>query len=418
MSAFALSPFAARICEGKHRAAFPLVRRRRAGRASLVSAVLPAVRHLRAASCDLRRFHFSKQKNSASYWNGTFSTPLTKHLDGPQDCAWEARFAKLRAHADVNGHVNLNRRNPEQAPLYRWIIMQRHEWNSGKLSPERYRLLSSIPGFVWDKQYELWKRNFVDLVAYKEKTGSCTVAFRECSPESRQLARWAVKQRYMFKRGLLYDDRRRRLEGIGFQFCPEEDRFQARLIQFQQFNEKRGFANVPDSWTADPSLARWVDSVRSRWRKGKLSLRHFRALTSVRFCFLPLETSWESHFFSLSSYARRYGHARPSFLEDRVLNQWLAAQRKCFASGSLCVDKYQQLADLGVDFRPWRIIFAEGLEELRRFREHHGHLNVLSNTKLASWIAQVRSSGPKSISRAGLIELESLGFSWTRRAST
>jgi Helicase associated domain len=189
-------------------------------------------------------------------------------------------------------------------------------------------------------------------------------------------------------------------------------------MQLQQFHEKRGPTHVPHSWTVDPSLARWVDSVRSRWRKGKLSLRHFRALTSIGFCFLPLETSWESHFSSLSSYARRYGHARPSFLEDRVLNQWLAAQRKCFVSGSLCVDKYQHLADLGVDFRPWRIIFAEGLVELRRYRERHGHLNVSPNTKLASWIAQVRSSGPKSISRAGLIELKYLGFSWTRSAIT
>jgi Helicase associated domain len=342
------------------------------------------------------------------------------HAESHRDRAWEARFADLRAFVDAHGHVELSRHDPKQAALYRWIVLQRHEWNGGKLSAARYRRLSAIPGFVWDKQYEQWKRNFFDLVAYKEKHGNCTVALKNDSKQSEatnHLARWAVKQRHLFKHGMLPDDRRRRLEGIGFQFCPDEDRFQARLIELKEYQARHGHVNVPRAWSENPSLARWVDFVRCRWRNGKLPVRHYRNLASVGFSFVPNEASWASHYASLSAFVREHGHARPSFLEDRVLNKWLVSQRKSFATATLSADKRQMLMDLGVDFRSWRLIFGEGLAELRAFYRRHGHLNVPPDSKLSSWISQVRSSGRKSLSLASRAELESLGFDWSSPTS-
>ncbi len=225
---------------------------------------------------------------------------------------WEECFRELKKFYESHKHTSVPR-DYSHPRLYQWCILQRTAWKKGQLSTERYRQLSSIE-FQWDLQFEKWKRMFYQLVEFKQTNGHCNVPLRLNTGENPRLARWVVKQRHLFKRGLLPDDRRRRLEGLGFSFSPDDDLFRSRLAQLCDWREMHGHANVPRSWADDPGLARWTDSVRLRWRQGKLPMRYYRELHEIGFCFAPLEFSWEAQLHDLQQFVCEKGHCSPASL--------------------------------------------------------------------------------------------------------
>lgn len=330
---------------------------------------------------------------------------------------WESHFEELMAFLRSNGHTCVNRRDSQYHSLYMWLRAQRYEWRRGRLPWKYYCRLSSIPEFVWDKQEERWRQNLFLLISFLEKHGHCSVPLKlPGSGNSTRLARWVAKQRHLSKYGLLSDDRRRRLEGIGFQFSPEEDRFHARLRELVSFASRHGHPNVPRSWPENVSLARWVDSVRLRWRRGKLPLRYHRLLTSIGFSFAPQDHLWEVNFNALKRFTAIHGHCWPSFLENRHLNAWLLAQKRIYRTGTLAPDRELKLYQLGVDLRPKKKVFQERFDSIREFYLCHGHYNVPHQSSLKTWIVQFQVLGRQRLSRSSQKQLDSINFPWNYQA--
>ncbi len=78
-----------------------------------------------------------------------------------------------------------------------------------------------------------------------------------------------------------------------------------------------------------------------------------------------------------------------------------------------------QLYELGVDWRPQRVVFAERLEQLREIYEATGRTNVpVQDERLRQWVAQIRALGRKRISAANLKKLEALEFQFDEPGSS
>jgi hypothetical protein len=104
---------------------------------------------------------------------------------------------------------------PENLRLARWVMTQRQMYRKGKLSPDRIQRLEAI-GFVWCRQEHAWNEMYQRLVKYKKVYRDCNVMSGLQSDP--QLSSWVVKQRYLKSKGLLKDERVRKLKGVGMKW--------------------------------------------------------------------------------------------------------------------------------------------------------------------------------------------------------
>jgi Helicase associated domain len=88
-------------------------------------------------------------------------------------------------------------------------------FRKGKLSEDRVQRLGTI-GFIWCLQGNAWNEMYRRLVRYKAFHGDCNVPSEWV--EDPQLGSWVVKQRHRRKKGLLKEDRVRKLDTVGMKW--------------------------------------------------------------------------------------------------------------------------------------------------------------------------------------------------------
>jgi hypothetical protein len=125
---------------------------------------------------------------------------------------WESRYCELFEFKENHGHCNVPDSWPENLRLARWVMTQRQMYRKGQLTQNRIQRLETI-GFVWCRQKHAWNEMYQRLVRYKEILGNCNVPSGwEDDP---QLGSWVFKQRYRRKKGLLNEERIRKLDEVG-----------------------------------------------------------------------------------------------------------------------------------------------------------------------------------------------------------
>jgi superfamily II DNA or RNA helicase len=134
---------------------------------------------------------------------------------------WEDSYLQLLYFKEENGHCNVPYDYPDNPQLGKWVSRQRQRKKSGKLLPERERLLEEI-GFNWGnerdfggvKPTELWDVRYQELLAFKQQYGHCNVPYNY--PDNKQLGRWVSNQRMKRKQNKLTPEREKMLEEVGF----------------------------------------------------------------------------------------------------------------------------------------------------------------------------------------------------------
>lgn len=139
---------------------------------------------------------------------------------------WNEKFEQLREYAEENGgDCNVPQSYGE---LGDWCEAQREHYTlkrTGKgtfLTDEREEALTKL-GFTWrrgeqvkSRREAVWNRNLNDLREYKDRNGHCRV------PRSHTLAGWVSRQRSAYRallrgeKSTVTEERRRKMEYIGF----------------------------------------------------------------------------------------------------------------------------------------------------------------------------------------------------------
>jgi hypothetical protein len=125
---------------------------------------------------------------------------------------WESRYCELIEFKEAYGHCNVPDKWPENPKLANWVMTQRQMNRKGELSQDRTQELEAI-GFIWCRQNQSWDEMYQRLTKYKTIHGDCNVP--QEWKEDPQLGSWVVKQRYRRKKGLLKEDRARKLDEVG-----------------------------------------------------------------------------------------------------------------------------------------------------------------------------------------------------------
>ena len=123
-----------------------------------------------------------------------------------------------------------------------------------------------------DIQYMVsWEDRLRELRAYKKKYGHCNVPAGW--PQYKSLARWVAYHRNAKKRGVVREERIRRLDRLGFEWTPH----------VTVWNKRFGNCNVPQEWDENPLVGRWVAAQRRRHRVGRMSRERINRLNSLGF---------------------------------------------------------------------------------------------------------------------------------------
>ena len=185
-----------------------------------------------------------------------------------------------------------------------------------------------------------------------------------------------------------------------------------RYAELKEFHNVNGHANVPKIYTKNPSLGYWVNEQRFQYRRMSkkkstyMTAEKIRLLNKINFKWSLRESngSWDNWIKELRDYKSHHGDvdvplkykhnpALGAFV-NRQRTEWRKLQKG--VQTSLSPERIASLDELDFKWtiRVSRTPWETRLNELKKFKEIHGHCNVPStypkNQPLAYWVFKQR----------------------------
>ncbi|MDB5199192.1 MAG: helicase domain protein [Chitinophagaceae bacterium] len=177
------------------------------------------------------------------------------------------------------------------------------------------------------------------------------------------------------------------------------------------------------------TLYSWINTQRSSYKKGKLDVEKWRLLNDSGISLVKIrgaEYSWELRFNEVKDFFDKNGKL-PSRKNNKILNHWLATQRKHLKLQQMPPDIEERFEKAGIDLlsesftkNPWEKVFAD----IENFILKNGRLpsskwGSEKEKKLYSWIIVQRLAYKKGkLSEKKYQQLNSIGIFLLRLHNT
>ncbi len=291
-------------------------------------------------------------------------------------------------------------------------------------------LKASVTTRCLENLYVSWNEWLGKLQAFKELFGHCNVGIGMENYQS--LGAWVSAQRIRRKKGILSDDQISRLNDLGFIWDIQVSSWDDWFEKLKEFKERFGHCNIETGWEEDPVFARWVIALRGQRRRGTLSVERIARLNELGFNWewnkLKADETWMKWYLELENYTRENGNPHvPKTHTNTKLASWVWRQRnrreKAYGNApQLTVEQIALLDKLGFRWDVNEEKWAERFEQLKRFKEEHGHCEVGLVTDgdddLLGWVSRQRS-----MQNGGKLEsdkkqkLDAIGFEWVAQTN-
>jgi len=233
-------------------------------------------------------------------------------------------------------------------------------------------------------------------------------------PDAHQLANWVHRQRtYMRKRSLL-EERKQKLNTIGFSWDPTEAKWMFMFEKLTEYYKAQGHCRVPRKYPPDQPFARWADY--QRFRKTRLRAFEKEKLDSINFFDIePIQIiTFELGLKLLDEYITAKGNANVSQIgENRKLGRWVNTLRQKKKQGKLTEEQVAQLNASGFLWDALESRFEQRLTELKAYKEETRSFQVPNkyphNQTLANWFGKLMRQRPTP---ERFKKLLTIGFAW------
>ena len=197
---------------------------------------------------------------------------------------------------------------------------------------------------VVEKTTESWMFWCGLLEDYVEAQGNCLVPDGH-KVESYNLRSWVDRQ--ITNKDSLSDEKRQRLDALGFDWAPLETQWEAGYDHLKDYAEAQGDCLVPRTHKVEGHpLGRWVSTQRNN--KDSLSDERRQRLDALGFVWdASDDAKWEAGYAHLKDYAEEHGDCRvPTThkVEGHPLGNWVGRQRN---NKNLSDEQRQRLDALG-----------------------------------------------------------------------
>ena len=361
---------------------------------------------------------------------------------------WFERYGQLSAYRDAHGDCDIPARYSTNKHLAHWVVDQRVRFRNGVLESEKIELLNRL-GFKWEPRASGWRSKYLELVEYKRRFGNCMVP--QDWPENPQLAKWVSRQRRVYSRRKISQERIAQLEKIAFEWTAGSETWDFRFTELCAFKEKFGHTRVRAKYSENPALGNWVASQRYDRRRNMMDQARIERLDSIGFEWdgritasservvsRALERQWNEMFERFKAYATANGSKNVKIFDEATkrLNRWVLTQRAQRKRGKLSDERISLLDSVGFIWRysarkmknplftaavdselmakKWDDLYAE----LVNFYKVHGHSNVPSDWTaqplLARWVSNQRIAKREDRLTVSQVErMETIAFAWT-----
>ena len=190
-----------------------------------------------------------------------------------------------------------------------------------------------------------------------------------------------------------------------FLACPSK-RWNERFQVLKEFHDEHGHCNPPNQ-PEYKTLNNWIKNQRMHYtyrlhRPEKQHLSYLtaegiRKLESIGFVWNANDAKWEQKYQELVEYKKRHGHCNvpTPFRENPPLGKWVSQQRYKYNQENSCNikdERIRKLESIGFSWFPKQDSWWSMYEELKRFKEAHGHCRVPQRygASLGIWVRHVR----------------------------
>ena len=324
---------------------------------------------------------------------------------------WDEWFGVLQRFNTREGHCRVPATHREGTyKLGMWVSGQRR-YRDGMPVVRRQKLEEL--GFEWDPLTSDWLEGFAALERFRAREGHCRVPHRHREGTYR-LGLWVGTQRGL--RDGMSDERRRRLETLGFEWDPFASDWEDGFVALQRFKARESHCRVPSQQIEESyRLGRWV--LGQRKYKDNMPGERRQKLEALGFEWDPFASDWEDGFVAFERFRAREGHCRvvARHIEgDYKLGMWVCYQRT--HRNSITLERKQRLEALGFEWDPHATAWEDGFAALERFRAREGHCRVVQKhvegtCRLGQWVRAQREGSDKMPAERRL-RMEALGFDW------
>jgi hypothetical protein len=195
-----------------------------------------------------------------------------------------------------------------------------------------------------------WEQNFQDLKDYKERHGTLKVSIKT----HKNLNSWCDHQRRQNKLGRMTDERRAKLDSIGFIWqvqakgpdpmaCRKDEQWFMNYNQLVEYHKQHGHIMVPrkDDDGNDIPLGIWLNTQRKNYKASLMPEDRKRLLESLGIVWNITSTRQQENFNQMYSllqeFHMRHGHCHVSYQGEDAnpkLANWISYQRKLYSVSS------------------------------------------------------------------------------------
>ncbi len=317
---------------------------------------------------------------------------------------WLDRLEELKQYRDEHGHCNV----PRKGPLGNWVQKQRLAYKtksnkSNKLLQEQIDKLNDL-GFIWDVHEYKYQLNLNQLRKFYEEYGHIDVPSSPVDGPYRALYKWTSRQKeeykqylYDFGKSSLTNERRKSLEEIGFHVGMFNS------VQVEVTMEENGKSIASTTFNT------------SNTSPSPLPVPTPITIIQKRY-------SWRQRYEQLLKFREEYGHCNVSTTDVKYakLSRWVQHQRaekKKRDKGQpsrLSIERERLLEDIGFIWSYKEYRWQEKLDQLREYKNKHGHCNVPTKEgELGSWVMTQRSRYNKGLLSPEQVDaLNEIDFIW------
>lgn len=180
---------------------------------------------------------------------------------------WQAHYAQAKAYWTEHGDLNVPADYCTQSGLLLrvWLNRQRKAATAGTLTQAQRHALEAI-GLLSDG--DPWSESYAQAKHFYTQSGHLNV------PSDQQLGRWLNRQRKLYQAGELRDEQVKRLEAIGIDWLPPNQRaWENGYEAARRYCVRTGALSVAAKYVDAQGypLGEWLTTQRKRKRAGKLS---------------------------------------------------------------------------------------------------------------------------------------------------
>jgi hypothetical protein len=233
-------------------------------------------------------------------------------------------------------------------------------------------------------------------------------------PDAHQLANWVHRQRTYMRKRALQEERKQKLNTIGFSWDPTEAKWMFMFEKLTEYYKAQGHCRVPRKYPPDQPFARWADY--QRFRKTRLRAFEKEKLDSINFFDIePVQIiTFELGLKLLDEYITIKGNANVSQIgENRKLGRWVNTLRQKKKQEKLTEEQIVQLNARGFLWDAIEARWDQRVVELAAYKEETKSFQVPNryspNQTLANWFGKLLRQRPTP---ARLQKLQAIGFDW------